>query len=811
MYEVLSLLYKCIYTSYAVAPYFSIIAGVWNVTLKQKISIIDKKLSAGYNISAMLSTSPDSYHEFRIKAVKSYLSTVSLQKVALSFGIHPWTLKRWIKWYEQGGVQNLDRRRKYKKPPNRFTERIEKKIVCLKEKNPSITVSNAQRDLGKCGIKISRKGIWGVWKRYGLAGFMKAKSAASFLEYITKTPETIFGVNKAEKAFRKGDVKQAAHILNCLPSCPAIPLLEEIPDRFLSLPRRVDKLYMLFGKMHFTEYRNKATELRRQVENKRLFYLSVRTGVLEALALQWLLEPAKLLVLIHRLKKRLKNKEKMVRGDPNLLFVLYILEGQAYGGLLQVRDALNCARKCRIILRSLPFPPQSRFWLPMLYSSIGHYKEAYILLQQMVLNPTPRILLCYGFSLATAGEYRASFSVFKKTEKQVGKHFSSQISGFRAMCNIEQGEIQKALSLAELAFKESKKEGFQSHYQFATMILACGYAVLNEKRKAKELLTRSIPILKKFRMQKALLIRQTLLGITLHLNHDEKENITPPIRLALLLKKAQETLRIKDYRRACAYAKSQKIMGYFYLYLPFLPESVCHVFAKGKPAHLASRYLKLPVYQKATPTYNLRFLGQLRVYRNGMLVRSRIPPKESALLIHLCLKQGEVITLISLYRNFWRSARIPARTFSHYLVNIRKYLKLPAHSLYISRASFNEEKILYFSSHITTDYQEFEQTLAQAKALERAGEWGFAKKEYLRAFKLFRGEPFRKMYDNWSEEIRRVVLNKLETEAIRFAKSCLEHDNRSDAKKVLEKVTKIIPDSYEIKSILESVKSLKIN
>lgn len=122
--------------------------------------------------------------------------------------------------------------------------------------------------------------------------------------------------------------------------------------------------------------------------------------------------------------------------------------------------------------------------------------------------------------------------------------------------------------------------------------------------------------------------------------------------------------------------------------------------------------------------------------------------------------------------------------------------------------------------YFVTNYQEFEQTLFQAKALELAGEWGFAKKEYLRAFNLFRGEPFKKMYDPWSEHMRRVILNKLESEAIHFAKSCLEHDNEirqkkrrtpsakccggnmADAKKVLEKVLKIIPQSEEIRKMV---------
>ncbi len=45
------------------------------------------------------------------------------------------------------------------------------------------------------------------------------------------------------------------------------------------------------------------------------------------------------------------------------------------------------------------------------------------------------------------------------------------------------------------------------------------------------------------------------------------------------------------------------------------------------------------------------------------------------------------------------------------------------------------------------------------------------------------------------------------TLAINFAKSCLEHGNKKDAKKVLEKILKIIPDSEEIKDIVKRLDS----
>ncbi|MEO0094266.1 MAG: tetratricopeptide repeat protein [candidate division WOR-3 bacterium] len=49
------------------------------------------------------------------------------------------------------------------------------------------------------------------------------------------------------------------------------------------------------------------------------------------------------------------------------------------------------------------------------------------------------------------------------------------------------------------------------------------------------------------------------------------------------------------------------------------------------------------------------------------------------------------------------------------------------------------------------------------------------------------------------------ILSQFETEAINFAKSCLEHGNKNDARKILQKVLKIIPDSQEVKGLLDGL------
>lgn len=71
--------------------------------------------------------------------------------------------------------------------------------------------------------------------------------------------------------------------------------------------------------------------------------------------------------------------------------------------------------------------------------------------------------------------------------------------------------------------------------------------------------------------------------------------------------------------------------------------------------------------------------------------------------------------------------------------------------------------------------------------------------------KFFRGEPFKKNFDDWSVNMRFKILTQLETEAINFAKSCLEHGNKTDVRKVLQNVLKIISDSEEINDLVREV------
>lgn len=94
--------------------------------------------------------------------------------------------------------------------------------------------------------------------------------------------------------------------------------------------------------------------------------------------------------------------------------------------------------------------------------------------------------------------------------------------------------------------------------------------------------------------------------------------------------------------------------------------------------------------------------------------------------------------------------------------------------------------------YVTTDYGDFESLIVQIHTLIREDEWYFARREYLRAFSLIRGKPFQSMYDIWSDDMRRAVLNLLEKEVERFAELCQNQGASSGASKMLKKMKRFI-------------------
>ena len=268
------------------------------------IFALDKMTNFIHYLHMKLQHKSEVRFRIRVQAVKRYLKSGSLKNTASSFNIHPITLRRWLKHYHKGGEKNLKRKENYTRHPKRFTPLVEKKIVLLKENCPSITTFKAQSILLKNGIKVSIRGIWGVWKRYNLVGFCNTVSQTG--DDIKINPEIEDGIKKAEQALSDDEVKKAAQILNTLPSCRGKDILMKIPDRLLSIPRQVDKLPLIFGQEPLEKTARKAKTLRLRAEEKNLFYTSVRAGIAELFSSAWRVKPDDQIILIKKLYNVLK-------------------------------------------------------------------------------------------------------------------------------------------------------------------------------------------------------------------------------------------------------------------------------------------------------------------------------------------------------------------------------------------------------------------------------------------------------------------------------------------------------------------------
>jgi transposase len=730
----------------------------------------------------------DTQSEIRIAIMRNFLkSGESLRKASENLPVSRQTLARWLKWYKEGGEENLCRRKSFRKSWNRPNKDDEEKVMLLKERNPSLTLKEAKKILDGKGTKMSLKGIWGIWKRYGLTGRGYEKPYDMF---GPTTPETKDSLKRIKKALKSGELEEAAMIVNSLPSFPNDPIIAEIPEELLTPVKQLNRLSFAFGKIPFPEYYKRAKKIRKALEKKKLFYSSIFAGLMEILALDWMITPAK----VQELLTMIRNRAKGIR-DPSLMFLLSLFQCKLSAYTFNGKEAREYFNECKRLLRYLP--TSSYFGeLGNVSTFLTNYKQAAFYYQkemELVTDEGTRRLRCLQLAATYSvnGKYRKSKKFLKDAERELVV-FSPVFAVIRAYGAFVEGNFSDASSFFRKALEESKKGQLRSHLNSASLGLAETHQALGNEKNAQIMLQKYIPLFRKYRMKKKALIRSLLLRSEVL----EKEQTYgfPMLRLFYHL---QNKGKGGGYQNAIRVAKNNGLLGFFHRIIPFYPDLVLELLEKGKDTELPKAILNFPIFNKEFPVYSLKFLGHPVVYKNQKYLKTSLRPKDSAFLISLALSNKKSISLDRIYKNFWSSSRNPSRNLSHLLVRIRKGLKIPAHHLYIKGDS------LCFDCYFATDYGEYQEHIAQAKALLRAGEWGFAKREFMQAFKLFRGEPFRKMYDDWSDDKRLEVLFSFETEVLAFAKELLNRGKKDEVHRLLEKGWKIIPDSDEIEALLE--------
>ena len=725
--------------------------------------------------------------ERRLQIVQHYLSNnTTLMQTANKFNVHYRSVYKWVKLYKKEGKQRL--LSTYRRVWNRYPEELETKIALLKEKNPALTVREARKVLKTQGLRVSIKGIWNVWKRYGYTGFIKKKYSDNFMAYVSQSKEDSAKLKIIKEYLQRKKIREAAKLLNSLYVFKNPEFFENVPDELLSLKRRLEKLTLLFGKIPFPEYRKKSKRLRQLFEKKKMYYSSIRAGIEELIALEWMNKTEEHIKLIHHLRP-------LVNGikDPGIEFTFLLSEGIAWANLLKSKKAQRCTRKCKKMLRYY----NTKDFLTQLiceYSFLEDFKSLRELIEPYLGKEKTRNIKIPITQIAsflfTFGEYRSAIRLLKEAETR-REELKALGAIVRAQCFLAQGKIHSASKYAQFAFQRAKKAELFNYLHSASLIQAAVYYALGVEKKGRSLIKKYIPLLKKLKMHRKVIVRKIILGVSR--SHREIRGF-PVIKLLTTMQRLNQSKKTKGYSSLLKYASKNKITGYLNFFILFFPEVILNLLRRGKPTGLPKAILRLPLFNKEAPVYEIKFLGSLTVYKNQKYLKTKLRPKDTAFLIQFALKAGEPgksISLDKIYYNFWRNSVNPPRNLSHTLVRIKKELKIPPHLLEVSYRKDNPV-LINRGIHFITDYGKYEQSLAQAKALLRAGEWGFAKREFLRAFKLFRGEPFKKMYDDWSDDKRLEVLFSYEKEVKTFADELRKRGKTEEAERVLERAERIV-------------------
>jgi transposase-like protein len=731
----------------------------------------------------------------KIAAVSDYLNQrKSLRVTARRHGVSRSTLWFWIQRHAELGPEGLQNKQA-RIPPIPSDHDLQ--IMRLKEKHPGLSLRKARIKLnGRTSLYAIRR----VWKEYGL---MKNKQEDPLDRFIPETPGLTFALNTVLQKIEKNDFRQAARILNRLPVMPRSAALNRIPTKYLSPRRRLDLLCLYRQAGSYKQLAYLARRLSDLLARNDFQYSSIIADFYELDALDIIGQPGKKAAALEKLAGKMVG----IKSYPlRFLFCFESAFTSVY--LLQINRAFKFIDECRKYVYLLPHP---HYWelFGSLLVLIGKFKNArgfYEKARSETSDPqrlerlslqVARYAHCYPGDYQTCRRMLAQL----KTQDPLLTH-SSAFNLTHAYLNFGEGDLIEARRYF-IGSLETAARGQHTNRIYAASVGLAGVAqALGQAKEARSYLKKYLPLIKKNRMFREALLLECFI---------DPDRFPPaeltrmsPFKLISLLRQAHRTKKVTDYRRALNFADSCGLGGLLHRWIVFFPDSVKHLLEIGRKTGLPNSILNYPIFNQKIPVYHLKILGDLTVAKDGRRLKARFTPKERSLLIHLALRAGapgKSIEMGILGRNFWPHKSNVTPLLSHRLVKMKKKLHLPGHLLTISTRS-DSSRLINRGIYLTTDYAELKSLLAQAQILELSGEWHFARREYMRAFALCRGEPFKKIYDDWSEDIRNEIRNYLEREAVRFARICLDRNDRKGADMALGKAVRVIPGSPVISEIL---------
>ncbi len=727
----------------------------------------------------------------KVGAIKEVLAGQTQTRVARKYRIHAVTLCRWIKRFRQVGADDFLKGNSRGRSVRSSTQARDKEICQIKESEPGITLARARARLRQSGVSACPATIRRIWSEYGYTGFCSSRPADQ--RPLAADERRLLA--EARRAVADHEpIRNAARLVNEMKSCPDHELLLKIPDHCLSLPHRLEKLDAACSVDKMTVQYRHARDLRRRFEREKQYYSMLRAGMNEVFALDHLNYSHRGLRLINRL-------QRLVPGGFNRChrFKLLVKKGRFYTDLLMIKEAAECTRQCGLLLKSLK-QHRLRVELSHLYASLGEYGKAAVQLEKAISRNAQGATVNERISQAAyhamGGKYRIARGMIRNLTEPDGL-YKTLCYATIAACEIGSGNPERALEFSQKAIANARRDGLVNYLHASLIIQASAYAALGFADEALHSLRKIMPLLSERKVLKSYFIHASLAGNT---RISKKYRLFPPINLLLRLKKAGRSGRPEDYEAAYAYASNKGLLGIFHRYCLLAPAAAAKLLNRGRSTRLPRAILNLPIFNKEIPSFRLDFLGPLRIYRKEKPLNVKLPPKDAALFIHLLMARGFRRPLDECLRNFWPRARDPKNNLYHLLRRLRRQLMIPAQYLFVRK------NFIYYTGGGITDYAILQGSLTLGRVLDGAGKWGWAKREYRRAFRLFRGEPFRRTYDPWSDELRTRILAGIESAVADYAGRSRSGAHAAEARQLLNRVLAIIPGS---RACADSLKALR--
>jgi transposase-like protein len=680
--------------------------------------------------------------EFRVQAVEKALKQ-GIKPTVRELELSGNTLRKWIKGYKTAGISSFI---KYRQPYNRTGSEIEKFVVYLKERKPTITLKEIQRIINMEKSKVlSINGIERILKRFSMTG-------KNFLPLRGEdTSEIQKGMKLARFLLAQGNFKKAARVLNSLPTLSDFSILEKIPSQLLSLRRQVEQLNALWSTLPMAERYKKARELRKQSEKEKSFFTGMFVAFLEMNALNFLGKPTKVFSLYKKYRKYLSRlplplKYKILSE----CFLSFLLVPEKYSAKILKKFPNELAHFCT----KLPEGVHRVYWYNMVsdfFLVIGKINKSLEWKEKLLpeLSPKDRkeYLPTYLSLLSLKGSYAEIFK-FNEPFKDIS-FLRASLS--RAEASLGMGKPTEALEIALNIFYKAKREHLILSMSQFTFFIACAYSALKETKKAKQYLKMSRYFSRNIKRRR--ILSSLLLGVISPVSYYSRD---PWVNLTKLYLLACKTLRKKNYLKAYKFAERKGFLGFFHRIAVFHPEVVINLLKKGKETYLPKEFLTLPVFHEATPMFKLFLLRDKEsIFYGDRKINISPHTKDFHLLTYLFLNRKKTLDKENLINIFYKDVSNPSQCLIKALSRIRNCFSLPKGVLSLRKTG------VFFDIEAEVDLEKFEESYKLGRISEKVGEVQHALREYQECFMLYKKSPFEQTgyYYNFAEERRTFVRN----------------------------------------------------